>query len=219
MEFYTSEQKVLKNYLEHYGVKGMKWGVLRSLQNRNVGRGMSKLGTNTANNNSSNTPNSTALLNRLVRPNVGSGMRNVGANTTNNNQSNSVGSGANALSTAVRKQTYLKSTLSKNANNRPSSNLQKRLLSDLTTVGDGSSNIYNTGLMPYNNVGNNSLVALSSGKDAISEEKDEDKKEDMIDKIKKSIKSLFSFKIIDIDKDKVNDAKKAVQSFFSKLKR
>lgn len=26
MEFYSSEQKVLKNYLEHYGVKGMKWG-------------------------------------------------------------------------------------------------------------------------------------------------------------------------------------------------
>ena len=185
MEFYSSEQKVLKNYLEHYGVKGMKWGVLKSLQNRNVGRGMVKLGTNTANNNSSN----------------------------------SVGSGTTALSESVRKQTYLKSALSKNTNNRQSSSLQKRLLSDLTTVGDGSSNIYNTGLMPYNNVGNNSLVALSSGKDAISEEKDEDEKEDMIDKIKKSIKSLFSFKIIDIDKDKVNDAKKAVQSFFSKLKR
>lgn len=187
MEFYTSEQKALKNYLEHYGVKGMKWGVLRSLQNRNVGRGMAKIGTN----------------------------------TVNNNQSNSVGSGVNSLSTAVRKQTYFKNAMSKVDNNsKQPSGLQKRLLSDLTTVGDGSSNLYNTGLTPYNNVGDSSLVALSSGKDAISKEEDDnDEKEDMIDKIKKSIKSLFSFKIIDIDKDKVNDAKKAVQSFFSKLKR
>jgi hypothetical protein len=184
MEFYTSEQKVLKNYLEHYGVKGMKWGVLRSLQNRNVGRGMTKLGTN----------------------------------TVNNNSRNSVGSGANALSTAVRKQAYFKNIKSKSDNKQPSE-FERKLLSNATNIGDGSGGLYNTGLMPYNDVGNNSLVALSSGKDAISEEKDEDKKEDMIDKIKKSIKSLFSFKIIDIDKDKVNDAKKAVQSFFSKLKR
>lgn len=219
MEFYTSEQKVLKNYLEHHGVKGQRWGVLRSLQNRNVGRGMAKLGTNTANNNSSNTPNSTVLFNRLMRPNVGSGMRNVGANTTNNNQSNSVGSGANALSTAVRKQAYFKNIKSK-SDNKQASEFERKLLSNVTNVGDGSSNLYSTGLMPYNNLGDSSLVALSSGKDAISKEEDDnDEKEDMIDKIKKSIKSLFSFKIIDIDKDKVNDAKKAVQSFFSKLKR
>lgn len=214
MEFYTSEQKVLKNYLEHYGVKGMKWGVLTSLQNRNVGRGMTKLGTNTANNNQNNSPTSTALFNRLMRPNVGSGVRNVG---TNNNQSNSVGSGANALSTAVKKQTYAKNILSKSDNKQPSE-FERKLLSNATNIGNGAGDLYSTGLMPYSNLGNNSLVALSSGKDAISEE-DEDKKEDMIDKIKKSIKSLFSFKIIDIDKDKINDAKKAVESFFSKLKR
>lgn len=185
MDFYSSEQKILKNYLEHYGVKGMKWGVLRSLQNRNVGRGMIK----------------------------------IGSNTTNGNQNNSVGSGVNALSTAVKKQTYVKNVLSKNANNKQPSEFAKRLISNETNIGDGSSNLYSTGMMPYNNVGNNSLVALSSGTNAISEEEDDDKKEDMIDKIKKSIKSLFSFKIIDIDKDKINDAKKAVESFFSKLKR
>lgn len=179
MEFYTSEQKVLKNYLEHYGVKGMKWGVLRSLQNRNVGRGMAKIGEN--------------------------------------NQGNSVGSGTNALSTAVRKQAYFKNIKSKSDSKQPSE-FERKLLSNAINVGNGAGGLYNTGLMPYSNVGSNSLVALSSGKDAISEE-DEDKKEDMIDRIKKSIKSLFSFKIIDIDKDKINDAKKAVESFFSKLKR
>lgn len=179
MEFYSSEQKILKNYLEHYGVKGMKWGVLRSLQNRNVGRGMAKIGEK--------------------------------------NQGNSVGSGVNALSTAVKKQAYFKNIKSKSDNKQPSE-FERKLLSNATNVGNGAGGLYNTGLMPYSNVGSNSLVALSSGKDAISEE-DEDKKEDMIDRIKKSIKSLFSFKIIDIDKDKINDAKKAVESFFSKLKR
>ena len=181
MEFYTSEQKILKNYLEHYGVKGMKWGVLRSLENRNVGRGMAKIGEN--------------------------------------NRSNSVGSGTNALSTAVRKQTYAKNILSKTTNSKQPSAFAKERFSNVNNVGNGAGGIHNAGLMPYNNVGNNSLAALSSGKDAISKEDDDDEKEDMIDKIKKSIKSLFSFKIIDIDKDKVNDAKKAVQSFFSKLKR
>lgn len=36
MEFYSSEQLALKNYLEHHGVKGMKWGVVK----KRVGSGM-----------------------------------------------------------------------------------------------------------------------------------------------------------------------------------
>lgn len=29
MNIYSSEQKIIKNYLEHHGVKGQKWGVRR----------------------------------------------------------------------------------------------------------------------------------------------------------------------------------------------